>query len=73
MIVYSLPDTYYADYVKNLRPSPPTPCRRRRRTYIQPQRLLVVVVGDRKAIEPGIRALNLGPVRTMSVQEALGE
>jgi hypothetical protein len=24
-------------------------------------------------IEPGIRALNLGMVRTMSVQEALGE
>ena len=41
--------------------------------YIQPQRFLVVVVGDRKAIEPGIRALNLGTVRTMSVQEALGE
>ncbi len=42
-------------------------------TYIQPQRFLVVVVGDRKVIEPGIRALNLGMVRTMSVQEALGE
>jgi hypothetical protein len=42
-------------------------------TYIQPQRFLVVVVGDRKTIEPGIRALNLGMVRTMSIQEVLGE
>ena len=42
-------------------------------TYIQPQKFRVVVVGDRKVIESGIRALNLGMVRTMSVQEALGE
>jgi hypothetical protein len=42
-------------------------------TYIQPERFLVVVAGDRKAIEPGIRALNIGMVRTMSIQEALGE
>jgi hypothetical protein len=32
----------------------------------------VVVVGDRKEIEPGIRALNLGPVKVMTVAEALG-
>jgi len=42
-------------------------------TYIQPQKFLVVVVGDGKVIEPGIRALNLGMVRTISIQEALGE
>jgi hypothetical protein len=42
-------------------------------THIRPQRFLVVVVGDRKVIEPGIRALELGPVRTLSVSEALGE
>ena len=30
------------------------------RTHIQPDKLAVVVVGDRKVIEPGIRALNLG-------------
>ena len=33
----------------------------------------VVVVGDRKVIEPGISALNLGPVRAMSVDEAIGQ
>ena len=34
--------------------------------YIQPDRFAVVVVGDRKAIEPGIRALNLGPIKAMT-------
>jgi hypothetical protein len=33
----------------------------------------VVVVGDRKVIEPGIRALNLEPVKVMTVDEAMGQ
>jgi zinc protease len=72
-IVYGLPDSYYADYVKNIQAVMAEAVAKAAATYIQPQRFLVVVVGDRKAIEPGIRALNLGMVRTMSVQEALGE
>jgi hypothetical protein len=31
-----------------------------------------VVVGDQKVIEPGIRALNLGTVKVMSVDEVFG-
>ncbi len=72
-IVYGLPDSYYADYVKNIQAVTAEAVAKAAATYIQPQRFLVVVVGDRKVIEPGIRALNLGMVRTMSVQEALGE
>jgi predicted Zn-dependent peptidase len=72
-IVYGLPDSYYADYVKNIQAVTAEAVAKASATYIQPQRFLVVVVGDRKVIEPGIRALNLGMVRTMSVQEALGE
>ena len=30
--------------------------------YIQPDKLAVVVIGDRKTIEPGLKALNLGPL-----------
>jgi zinc protease len=39
------------------------------RKYIQPDRLTVVVVGDRKMVEARIRALNLGPVREMTIDE----
>ena len=72
-LVYGLPDSYYADYVKNIQAVTADAVAKAATTYIQPQRFLVVVVGDRKVIEPGIRALNLGMVRTMSIQEALGE
>jgi zinc protease len=71
--VYGLPDNYYDDYVKHLQAVAAEAVLKASAQYIQPQRFLVVVVGDRKAIEPGIRALNLGTVRTMSIQEALGE
>ena len=73
LLVYNLPETYYADYVKNLQAVTADAVLKATATYIQPQRFLVVVVGDRKAIEPGIRALNLGSLRTMSIQEVLGE
>jgi predicted Zn-dependent peptidase len=73
LIVYGLPENYYADYVKNLLAVMSGDVMKAAATHIQPQRFLVVVVGDRKVIEPGIRTLNLGMVRTMSVQEAIGE
>jgi predicted Zn-dependent peptidase len=41
-------------------------------TYIQPGKFDVVIAGDRKAIEAGVRSLNLGQVRIVSVQEAIG-
>jgi hypothetical protein len=34
--------------------------------------VIVVVVGDLAAIEPGIRALNLGPVTVMTIDEVFG-
>jgi zinc protease len=73
LIVYGLPDRYYEDYVKNVQAVTADAVQKAAATYIQPQKFLVVVVGDRKVIEPGIRSLNLAPVRTISVQEALGE
>jgi predicted Zn-dependent peptidase len=73
LIVYGLPDTYYADYVKNIQAVTAEAVQKAAATYIQPQRFLVVVAGDRKVIEPGILKLNLGPVKAMSIREALGE
>ena len=73
LIVYGLPDSYYANYVKNIQSVTAEAVQKAAAAYIQPQRFLVVVAGDRKAIEPGILQLNLGPVKTMSIQEALGE
>ena len=72
LIVYQLPDDYFERYIANVQAVNADAIQKAAKTYIQPSRFAVVVVGDGKTIEPGIRALNLGPVRVMSVEEALG-
>lgn len=72
LIVYKLPDDYFARYVGNVQAVSADAVARAAAAYIRPQRLSVVLVGDRKVIEPGVRALNLGPVRVMTVNEVLG-
>jgi predicted Zn-dependent peptidase len=38
-------------------------------THIQPDKFAVVIVGDRKAIEAGVKALNLGPMTIIEPSE----
>ena len=71
MAVYKLPDTYYSEYVARVQAVTAADVQKAAATYIQPGKFAVVVVGDAKAIEPGIRALNLGPVRLLPVDEVL--
>lgn len=70
-VVYHLPEDYFARYIANIQTVTAEAVLRVARTYIQPKRFAVVVVGDRKVIEPSIRALNLAPVRVMTVDEVL--
>jgi predicted Zn-dependent peptidase len=72
MKVYALPDDYFNKYASNIDAVTSPTVAEAAAKYIQPGKFKVVVVGDRKVIEPGIRALNLGTVKTMSVVELLG-
>jgi len=72
-VIYNLPDRYFGGYIDNLQKVTAPAVQKVAGTHIQPKRFAVVVVGDRKVIEPGIRALNLGPVRVLSVDEAVGQ
>ena len=51
----------------------PADAQRVAQTYIQPDRMAVVVVGDRKTIEPAIRALNLGPITVLTIDDVFGK
>src|SRR4029078_7318454 len=66
-LVYKLPDDYFAKYVQNIQAVTAADVQRVAQKYIRPDHLAVVVVGDLKAIEPGIRALNLGPIKVMTI------
>lgn len=71
LVVYRLPDDSFERYVPNVLAVTAAAVQQAAGRYIQPPRFAVVVVGDRRSIEPGIRALNLGPVQVMSIDEAL--
>jgi predicted Zn-dependent peptidase len=72
VMTYHLPDDYFSRYVFSIGAVTGNDVQRVARTYIQPDKLAVVVVGDRKVIEPGIRALNLGPINVLSIDEIFG-
>jgi len=72
LVVYRLPDDYFERYVPNVLGVTAAAVQQAAQRYIQPSRFAVVVVGDRRTVEPGIRSLNLGPVQVLTVDEALG-
>jgi zinc protease len=72
MIIYKLPDNYFERYIANIQAVTADAVQKAAATYIQPEKFAVVVAGDRKAIEAAIRGLKLGPVRVLTVEEAIG-
>ena len=58
--VYDLPADYYLTYADRIRAVTAADVTRVAGKYIQPDKFAVVIVGDRKTIEPGLKALNLG-------------
>jgi zinc protease len=73
LLVYNLPDDYFERYVANIQAVTPAAAQKAAATYIQPKRFAIVIAGDRKKIEAGVRALNLAPVRVTTVNEVLGQ
>jgi zinc protease len=71
LLVYQLADDYYERYVANVQAVTADAVQKAAARYIQPSRFAVVIVGDRQSIEPSVRALNLLPVKVMTVEEAL--
>jgi zinc protease len=69
--VYDLPQDFYTTYGQRVRGVTAADVTRVADTYIQPDKFAVVIVGDRKAVEPGVRALNLGPVTIVEPAEVM--
>ncbi|MBZ5558107.1 MAG: insulinase family protein [Acidobacteriia bacterium] len=71
-LIFHLPDNYFSTYVQNIQAVTAADVARVAQKYVAPGRFAVVVVGDQKAIEPGIRSLNLGPIKVMTIDEVFG-
>jgi zinc protease len=70
-VVYSLGDEYFPSYIRSVVQVTAPGVEKAATRYIQPDKFAVVVVGDRKVIEAGMRALNLGPIEILTVEQAI--
>ena len=67
--IYNLPADYYTTYADRVRAVTAADVKRAADRYIVPDKLAVVIVGDRKVIESSVKALNLGPLSVVTPGE----
>ena len=69
LVVYNLPDDTFTKFVSAVTSVTAADLQKLAARYIQPDRMAVVIVGDRKAIEGPIRELNLGPITFIAIDD----
>jgi len=57
LVLYGLPDDYFNNYTTHVRAVTLADVTRVAKQYLDPSRMAIVIVGDRKVIEPGLRSL----------------
>ncbi|HSK74811.1 MAG TPA: insulinase family protein, partial [Pyrinomonadaceae bacterium] len=57
LVTYGLPDSYYNDYISKINAVTLADVNRVASKYLSPDKMAIVVVGDRKVIEPGLKQL----------------
>jgi zinc protease len=67
LAVHGLPLDFYNGYVQQIERVTQADVQRVARQYINPDRLSIVVVGDRKQIESGVRKLGMGEVEIRDI------
>jgi zinc protease len=73
IVTYNLPLTAFNEYVGKILAVTPEECLRVAQKYIDPEKVVIVLVGDRKAITAGVERLSLGPVVHKTVDDVLGK
>ncbi len=69
--LYGLPDEYFNNYIAQVRRVSMGDVQRVANRYLDPSRFAILVVGDRRQVEPGLRALDAGG-STLIVLDAEG-
>src|SRR4051812_20820541 len=72
LITYGIPLDFYNTAVQNIGAVTQADVQRVARQYVDPDKLTLVIVGDRKSIEPGLRALRPGEIVIRDIRDVLG-
>ena len=62
LVLYGLPLDYYNSFVQQIERITQADVQRVARRYLDPSKMAVVIVGDRKSVEPGLKAIRVGDV-----------
>src|SRR5207253_535447 len=68
--LYGLPLDYYNNYVQSVEAVTQADVSRVAQQYINPGSLAIVIVGDRKTIEQGLKSTNVAPI---SIRDMTGQ
>lgn len=58
LVVFGLPDSYFNDFIPNVRAVTADDVARVAAKYLDPSKMAILVIGDRKLIETGLRSLD---------------
>ena len=67
LVVYDVPLSFYNTYSQGIEAVTQADVERVARKYIDPDKLAIVIVGDRKSIEPTLKATKLGDVQIIDM------
>ncbi len=73
MTEFNLPENYFGSYVSKILTLNGSEVNAAAKKYIVPEQMIVVVVGDRSKVEEGIKKLNLGELKNLSIEDVLGK
>jgi len=59
LVIYRLPDTYFNDYIRRINSVTAEDVKRVAIDYLDPSKMVILVVGDRNVIEPRLKELGL--------------
>jgi zinc protease len=67
LVTHDIPLSFYNNYMQSVAAVTQADVQRVARKYIDPDRLAIVIVGDRKAIEPALTSIGIGPVAVVDI------
>lgn len=59
LVVFGLPDSYFSDFIANINKVSLDDVNRVANRYLDPNKMAIVIVGDRQSIEPGLKELGM--------------
>ena len=73
IVTYNLPDDYFNSFIQHVLAVTKADVERVAKKYLDPEKVTIIVVGDKKTIEKGVRDLKLGPMELMTIYDVLGK